>query len=153
MAETNAPPTLAEVQAQRFDITEYLLDTRDVTDYTASALLQFKNDIEDKKSIKFSQVFDSTNDLYFVATDGTTRNLNKIRKDMLSNLTVALIFLDYSINIGEADTEAKWFSLHVFYRAEYDDMLNRAVLDIDLDEDGEIDEDEERISGQTFMVK
>ncbi len=152
MAETNAPPTDAEVKDIRIDIEDYLIAPQTTLLYAARALSQFKNDIEDKRGIKFTQVFDGTNDEYFSDTDDYTRNLNKIRKDMLSNLSVALIFRDYSLNMQE-DGDGRWFHTHLFYLTQYEDAIKIAQLDIDLDESGAITEDEERTSSQKFFTK
>lgn len=152
MAETNAQPTDAEILAIRFDVDTYLIDAQTKTAYSINALAQFKNDIEDKRNVKFTQVFNDTADEYFTDTDSYARNLNKIRKYMLSNLAVALIFRDYAINMQE-DGDGVWFNVHLFYLTQYEDALKTAQLDIDLDEDGVIDEDEERASAQKFFSK
>jgi len=152
MAETNAPPTDAEILAIRFDVDSYLIDPQTKTAYATNALTQFKNDIEDKRNVKFTQVFNDTADAYFTDTDSYTRNLNKIRKYMLANLAVALIFRDYAINMQE-DGDGVWFNVHLFYLTQYEDALKTAQLDIDLDEDGAIDEDEERASAQKYFSK
>lgn len=148
MAETNAVPTTAEVTAVRADIANYLTGSLTVDNYTAYALAQFKLDLEDKRGIKFTQVFDTTNDKYFLDTDDNTRNDDKCIY-MLSLLTISRVFRDFAI----AQEESQWWDLANEYETRYDERLKIAQLDVDADEDGSIDEDEERTSGQKFMVK
>jgi len=150
MAETNAVPTIEEVAALRADIENFLSDGKAIPDYTEAALAQFKLDLYNKRAIKFSSIYDTTNDLYFVNTDDEGWNdLSAI--SMIGNLTIALVFRDFAINAGES--ESQWWDLHTYYRAEYDDTLKIAKLDVDLDGDGAIDEDEEGRGGQTFFVR
>lgn len=148
MAETNAVPTTAEVTAVRADVANYLTGSLTVDNYTAYALAQFKLDLEDKRGVKFTQVFDTTNDKYFLDTDDNTRNDDKCIY-MLSLLTISRVFRDFAI----AQEESQWWDLANEYETRYDERLKIAQLDVDADEDGSIDEDEERTSGQKFMVK
>jgi hypothetical protein len=154
MSEVNAPPTDDEIKAVRFDIDgdPFLDQGKTLQEYAASALAEFKNDIEDVRGFKFTQVFDETADEYFSDTDDYTRNLNKIRKDILCNLTIALVFRDFMIAASD-DVESRWFNLYTFYRSEYDNALKISQLDVDIDESGTITEDEERTSGQKFFSK
>lgn len=148
MAETNAVPTDNEVTAIRADIANFLTGSKTITNYAASALADFKLDLEDKRNILWTRIFDTTNDLYFVDTDDNTRNDDKCI-NMLSNLTISLIFRDFAI----ANEDSQWMDLANYFRAEYDDRLKIAKLDVDLDDSGGISEAEERKSGQSFMRK
>jgi hypothetical protein len=152
MSEVNAPPTTAEVQAIRGDVENYLTGTYTLADYTAAALAQFKLDCEDKRGFKFSQVFSTTDDAYLVDTSSDTRNLRKIRQDLLCYLTVSKVFRDYAIATAE-ETDSRWWDLSNEYESRYEDRLKIARLDIDVDEDGSISEGEEQTSGQKFMVR
>lgn len=152
MAETNAPPTDAEIKLIRVDIENYLIESRTLTSYASAALSQFKLDIEDKRGVSFSQVFDDTNDLYFTDTDGNTRNLQKIRQDMLCYLASSMVFRDYAIATSDGGG-SQWWDLANEYESRYDERLKIAKLDVDLDEDGSISEDEEKVTAQTFMVR
>jgi hypothetical protein len=150
MAETNAVPTTDEVKALRADIENYLVEEKIVSDYTASALAQYKLDLYNKRGIKFSQIFDTTNDLYFVNTDDEDWNdQNSI--NLIGTLTISLVFQDFAI--ARAAEDSQWMDLSVMYRADYDDALKIAKLDVDINDDGTITEDEEGRSGQTFFVR
>ena len=148
MAETNAVPTSQEVVSVRSDVDNYLISGQTIASYTASALSQFKMDVEDKRGIKFTQLFDTTNDKYFLDTDGTTRNDDKCIY-MLCLLAISKIFRDYAI----AKEESQWWDFANEYETRYDERLKISQLDIDTDEDGSIDSTEEQTSGQTFMVR
>ncbi len=148
MAETNAVPTQVEIQAVRADLDNYISTNLVLSHYTASALSQFKMDLEDKRGIKFGQIFDTTNDLYFLDTDDEARNDDKCIH-MLCLLTISKVFRDYAI--GKEDSQ--WWDLANDYEIRYDERLKITQLDIDLDESGAISEDEEQTSGQKFMVK
>lgn len=152
MAETNAPPTDAEIKAIRNDIdsTDFIVAPKTLQSYALSALAQFKLDLEDKRGIKFTQVFDTTNDKYFEDTDGNTRNDDKIAGELLPNLAISKVFRDFAISTSDNE---RWWALANEYEARYDDRLKIAKFDVDLDEDGSIDEDEERTSSQTFFRK
>lgn len=150
MAETNATPTDAEIKAIRVDVSDYLTNSKTIANYASSALAQFKLDLEDKRGIKFTQVFDTTNDKYFEDTDGNTRNDDKIAGELLPNLAISKIFRDYAISTDDGE---RWWALANEYEARYDDRLKIAKFDVDLDEDGSIEESEERTSSQTFFRK
>ncbi len=152
MPETNAKATDAEIKLIRVDIENYLTKSRVLSEYSDAALSQFKIDLEDKRGFKFSQVFDETNDLYFKDTDDNTRNLDKIRGQMLPNLTISKVFRDYAIATSE-ETDSRWWDLANEYESRYDDRLKITQLDIDIDESGTIDETEERASAQKFFSK
>lgn len=152
MSEVNAPPTPDEIKLIRADIETYLTNDRILDDHAGGALTQFKIDLEDKRDILFSQVFDLTNDKYFEDSNGNTRNLNKIRQEMLCNLTVSKIFRDYAIATAE-ETESRWWDLANEYESRYEDRLNSTQLDVDWDGDGVISPPEERTSSQTFFRK
>jgi len=148
MAETNATPTEAEVTARRGDINNYLVDDKIVADYTAVALAQFKRDLFNKRAIKWSWIFDTTNDLYYLNTAAETWNDDNCI-NMIALLTVAYVFADYAIS----NKESQWMELSTYYRAEYDDELKIAKLDVDTSGDGAITDNEEGRSGQAFFVK
>lgn len=148
MAETNAVPTTEEVTTYRVDIANYLTNSKTVDNYTAQALAQFKLDLDNKRSIRFVQIFDTTEDLYFVNTNDETRNDDNAM-NLLSNLTISMIFRDFAIS----ENDSQWMDLSTFYRAEYDDTLKVAKLDVDADDSGGITADEEGRISQTFMRK
>ena len=90
MAETNATPTVSEVKLVRSDIDRFVPEGRTVTSYITQALAQFKRDLVNKRSISFSTVFDTTNDLYFLNSDSEDWNdTNCIH--ILSILTASLL--------------------------------------------------------------
>ena len=148
MAESNAVPTTAEVTALRGDIANYIVDAKTLGDYTAMALAQFKRDMMNKRAIKWTWVFDRTNDQYFLNSDSESWNDDNCI-NMIALLTVANIFTDYTIS----NTDSQWMELSEYYESRYDDALKIAKLDLDTSEDGTIDEGEEGRSGQAFFVK
>lgn len=146
MAETPTPTYVIEI---RPDIESRLSSKLSLADYLAKALAQVKRDVEDKKGIKWSQVYDSANTAYFDNADSTGRNDDRL-KHAIALQTISLIFKDYSINSGD---EGKWWGLYEAYRVDYENLIDTMVLDVDLDESGAIDDGEESQTQQVFLGK
>lgn len=145
MAETNAVPKISDIEAIRADILIFLVLNNSIESYAKNALTRFKMDLEDKKSIQFKTIFDTVNDEYFEGSDGE-RNKPKCFY-MLGNLIVSMVFRDYAAKQGEAS----WWDLANEYEARYDAMLNRAKLDVDMNEDGLISDGEMAARHQPFF--
>jgi hypothetical protein len=86
---------------------------------------------------------------YLENTDGTGRNEDRC-KHAIKLKVVELIFKDYAIDASEG---AKWWEIAQAYKDEYDEHINNARLDVDLDDDGAIEDDEEMETGQTFFSR
>lgn len=143
----NPYPSLDEVKAIRQDVEDYVVDNKEVeTDYTPEALKRIKRYLEDKRGILWVQVWDEDNSDYFVGADDVARNRDKII-DAIGHMVVALVFKDWSIK----RTEGMWWDLYVSYRADAEDSLRNARLDIDRDESGAITEDETAKRSQPFV--
>jgi hypothetical protein len=149
MAETNAPPTDAQVLLVRDDVKDYMPEGRTLGSYISQSLAECKRILEDGRGVKWSQVFDSTNDAYLDNSDATGRNQDRIQ-NAVSHMAIGMVFRDYSV---KQDLEESW-TLHADYHENMaSDRLLSSVLDVDVDESGAIDEDEESNIGQSFMVK
>jgi len=142
-------PTLEEVKAVRQDVEDYVVDNKEVeTDYTPEALKHIKRYLEDKRGILWSQVWDESNSDYFEGTDEVARNRDKI-VNAIAHMAVALVFKDWSIK----KTEGVWWDLYVSYRADAEDGLRNALLDVDRDKSGSISEDETAGRSQPFVIR
>jgi len=145
MPETNAIPTDAEIKAIRSDVADYLINGKTTANHAASALAQFKIDLEDLREIQFSWIFDSTADAYYADADGNTRNDQKCIW-MLCHLTISKIFRDYAIK----QSVSTWWDLANEYETRYHDRLKTTKLDVDLSENGTITTDETAMRPQAF---
>lgn len=134
-----ATPTASEIAALRSNLPFPAGKTAD--SYIALAFAQLKRDLEDRRGIEWAQVY--VNDAYL----GDGRNEDRC-KHLMSLLTIALTYQDYAI---ETSTGGNWWELYLAYRADYDEALKTAKLDVDTDGDGAIDTDESARSGQTFL--
>ena len=147
MAES---PTSAQVTTERPDIQNYIdsnLASLDIDDYIAKALAQVKRDIEDVKGIKWSMIYNETTSDYFLNTDDEAHNKDRIH-NVIILLTVAYVFKDYAVTMTD---EGTWNSLYINYREDYDRAVKEMKIDVDWNESGEIAEDEELQTTQTFM--
>ena len=136
----SALPTLDDIEAIRADITEYLIRGGTIDLYTQTALAQFKIDLEDTRNIEFSHLYASS---AYLSTRNQIKCIN-----MLSHLTVSLVFRDYAINPSR---QGQWWDLANEYEARYQTRLKTTRLDLDLNEDGLISESEESQSPQGFF--
>jgi hypothetical protein len=93
-------------------------------------------------------LYDVANDEYFKNTDDEAKNEDRLHNAIVL-LAVGYIFKDYSIKVAEGN----WFDLWLAYRADYDRAVNEMQLSIDRDESGEITDDEERESTQTYLTR
>ena len=142
-------PTLAEVKDVRQDVEDYVVDNKEVeTDYTPAALKHIKHYLEDKRGIFWSQVWDADSSDYFEGADEVARNRDKI-VNAIAHMAVALVFKDWSIK----KTEGVWWDLYVSYRADAEDGLRDALLDVDRDNSGSISEDETASRSQPFTIR
>ena len=135
----SALPTLADIESIRADIAEYLIRGGSIAQYTQTALAQFKIDLEDSRNIEFIKLY--ANSAYL-----SDRNQVKCI-NMLSHLTVSLIFRDYAIKQGQST----WWDLANEYEARYQTRLKTTKLDLDLNADGEISDWEKNQSPQGFF--
>lgn len=135
----SALPTLADIESIRADIAEYLIRGCSIAQYTQTALAQFKIDLEDSRNIEFITLY---------ANSAYLSDRNRVKCiNMLSHLTVSLIFRDYAIKQGQST----WWDLANEYEARYQTRLKTTKLDLDLNEDGLISESEESQSAQGFF--
>ena len=151
MAETNAPPTEAEVLLIRNDLMDLIASIagRTLDSYIVDSLAECKRILEDDRGILWTQVYDTTGDAYLDNSDSTGRNEDRI-KNAMSHMAAAMVFRDYSIKFEEAES---WTMLAEYHEQKAIDRLTKSKLDIDIDESGAIDDDEEMLLGQVFFVK
>jgi len=147
MAETNAPPTSAEVLIIRTDLNDYLPENRTLDSYITQSLAECKRILEDDRGVPWSRVYDTTDDAYLDNSDATGRNEDRI-KNAIIHLTASAIFRDYSI---KNDIEENWSMLADYHDSMAKTRLIDSVLDIDTDDSGAIDDDEEGVIGQSFL--
>lgn len=148
MAENPASSAILALRRDLNNITAQIDNGGTIDTYAGQANAQVKRDLRDVHDIKWSQVYDSDNEIYFVDTDGEANNDDRI-KNMIALLCISYVFRDYSIAVAEN----AWFELHLHYMEQYQSAMNQARLDVDLDDSGEISEDEERQTTQSFMVR
>ena len=144
-------PTSSQVLQKRRDLQDYIQaigNGATIGKYVTEANAQFKRSLRDIHDIKFSQIYDSDNSIYFVDTDGDANNDDRA-KHLIGLLAIAYVFRDYSI----ATAESSWFDLYLHYKSEYDSDFSAARFDVDLNEDGTISEGEERQTTQSFLVR
>lgn len=147
MAES---PTREQVLIERSDLETYIEDNPanlDVDDYISKALAQVKRDIEDVKGIKWSRIYNLTDDVYFLDFDDEAHNEDRVL-NLVILLTVAYVFKDYAINRTD---DAVWNSMYMAYRGDYDRALEEVKLSVDWNDSGAITEDEEEQTTQVFM--
>ena len=147
MPETNALPTEDQLTLVRADLADKLPDNTTLEDWLDKALAKVKRDLEDERQTKWAQVYDETNDAYYDNEDSTGRNQDRIQ-EMIMLCTSMLVFKQYANNRGE---DGAWWQMFESYEADYTNLLKSARLDLDIDEDGEVDE-EGRL-GQSFFCK
>jgi hypothetical protein len=142
-------PTDDEILEIRSDLVDgnFLADGDDLQTAAGKALNKVKIDLEDKRGVLWSQVWDANNSKYFVGADGVTRNDDKIPR-MISLKTVRDVFRDYAIQMG---ADSQWWVVSEEYEKDYQDMLLTAKLDEDLDDSGSISDDETGRTGQVFL--
>jgi hypothetical protein len=140
-------PTDAEILEIRPDLIEFVPEDTDLQAQAVRSLKKVKIDLEDRRGVLWSQVWDSDNSAFWVATDGPTRNDDKIPR-MIAVHVVYSIFRDYAIRMN-ADSE--WFAVANEYLTDYDQLLKDAKLDVDSDNSGTIDDSETGQTGQVFM--
>ena len=146
MAET---PTAAELKAIRSDLDSYTGDGLKLSDHVAEALKYVKRQLEDVRGILWTQVYDSDNAVYYDDEDANGRNDDRL-KNAIGNMTAAYVFKDYAVTAGEG---SKWWELYLAFRADADNVIKYAKLDVDLDESGDISTGEEAQAGQSFMTR
>lgn len=142
-------PTTTQVLEIRSDIQDRLSGALTLDDYIDQAFAQAKRDVEDKKGILWSRIYDSTAGAYFDNPDGTGRNDDRL-KHAIAILAIAYVFRDYSINTRD---DGLWWGLYEAYKADYDNMVDVMVLDVDTDDSGTIDESEESQKPQVFLQR
>ena len=140
-------PTTAQVEKYRQDISNFVGD-KAVSDYITLATAQTWRDMLNKRSIKRVWVWDTTNTIYFLDTDGVGNNEDQMH-DMIILLTIAFIYQAWA----QKTQDAQWWDLYTAYRTEYDNALSFAKLDVDKNESGEITADEEATTGQVFFTR
>lgn len=141
-------PTYADVVKECSTIEEYLAGQTSLSDYSYQALADVKRYLRNQRGIEWSTVYDATNDIYFVDTEGNANNKDNLIK-AISLMTVALIF---KANAQEA-TDSMWWDLHKEYKGEALKLLDTAKLDIDYSEDGTISDNEEEATSQVFFKR
>lgn len=149
MPETNALPTDDQLLLVRADLDGKLPDNTTLDDWLNEGLTRVKRDLEDERDVRWSQVYDLTNDQYFDNEDATGRNRDRIQS-MILLATSMLVFQQYANRQGEG---SEWWEFYLSYKDEYTNRLSGARLDIDENDDGEIDEHEEGELGQSFFSK
>jgi hypothetical protein len=147
MPETKALPSEDQLILVRADLDDKIPENTTVDDWLNKALLRVKRDLEDKRETKWAQVYDLTTDAYFDNADATGRNQDRIQ-EMIMLCTSMLVFQNYANTRGD---DSEWWKFYESYKEEYTTLLMSARLDIDLDEDGDVDE-EGRL-GQSFFSK
>jgi len=140
-------PTIEQVLAIRGDLQKFILPPKTFDDYTTRALGQLKRDLDDKRGILWSRIY--TSGAYLDNTDSTGRNEDRCHH-MIGLLAVAYAFEDYALQ-GAAGSQ--WWDLYLAYRADYDELLKTAKLDVDADDSGSISSGEENVTGQRFLSK
>jgi hypothetical protein len=140
-------PTDDEILEIRSDIVAFLPEGDDLQTAAGKALNKVKIELEDKRGVLWSQVWDADNTKYFVGADGVTRNEDKLPY-MIALKTVSRVFRDYAIKMGD---DSEWKAVGLVYEDEYEDMLLTAKLDEDLDDSGTISDDETGRTGQVFL--
>ncbi|OQY16382.1 MAG: hypothetical protein B6I36_10325 [Desulfobacteraceae bacterium 4572_35.1] len=148
MPEINAYPTSDELLAYRTDLSNYLASGQSLDNVMATALLEVKRYLEDKRNVMWAMVFDTIGDAYWDNEDSTGRNKDRIQKAIIL-YTIAIIFRDYSITVGDG----AWWELYLSYRADAENTLKDARLDVDRDESGDISNSEAETLGQSFMIR
>lgn len=142
-------PTLEDVEEIRKDISDFVVDDKGIeADYIPQALAHIKRFLEDKRGILWVTVWDETGEDYFVGTDDVPRNRDKII-NATSHMVVALVFKDWSVK----KQDGQWWELYVSYRADAEDELRSALLDLDKDQSGTISDGETAKRSQPFMRK
>jgi hypothetical protein len=147
MAES---PTSEQVRAERPDIQNYIDGNDanlDIDDYIARALAQVKRDIEDKKGIKWSMVYNGTTLDYFLDEDDEAHNKDRLHNAIVL-LAAAYVFKDYAITRTD---DGVWNSMYLSYRSDYDRAIEEMKLSVDWDESGAISEGEEENTTQVFL--
>lgn len=147
MPETNALPDPDDIMFVRADLDDKLPDNMTIEQWMGEALLQVKRDLEDKRAIKWAQVYDEANDAYYDNEDATGRNEDRIQM-MIKLSTVSSVFEQYANTRGE---DSQWWQFFESYQAKYIDLLTHARLDFDVDQDGEVDK--EGVLGQASFCK
>lgn len=141
-------PTEAAVLLLRADLKSFIdsIERQSLDNFIDLALAQLKRDLEDKKGLEWNKLYDSDSAAYL-----STRNQDKLQH-MIGLLTISLVFRDYGT--AREGGVSGWLDLADRFKADYDDALTNARLDIDEDEDGAIDTDtEEMLSSQGFFRK
>ena len=142
-------PTPDEVKEIRQDIEEYIIETKTLEDnYIPEALKRVKRFLEDKRGILWVQVWDASGSDYYVGADDVERNRDKIIA-AIAHMAVSLVFKDHAID----NRDGQWWDLYVAYRADSEDSLRDAKLDIDLNEDGSIGDSETAVRNQPFVKR
>jgi hypothetical protein len=148
-ASTGEKPTATEVIQIRSDIDSKTSEKLELDQYIDRAHSQVKRDVEDKKSIPWSRVYDSDNGIYFDNPDSTGRNNDRL-KHAISLLAIAYVFQDYSINATDV---GRWWGLYEAYKMDYDNMIDTMVLDVDTDDSGTIEDSETSQKPQVFLQR
>lgn len=147
MAES---PTRDQVLIERSDIEDYVKNNKanlTIDDFIAKSLAQVKRDVQDVKGIKWSRIYNETDQIYFLDFDDEAHNKDRVH-NLIILLTVAYVFKDYAVNRTD---EAVWNSMYMAYRGDYDRALDEVKLSVDWNDSGAITEDEEEQTTQVFM--
>lgn len=146
MAES---PTIEQVKIERPDVQKLVDDNEanlSIDDYIAKALAEVKRMIEDVKGIRWSMVYNETDDRYFLNADGEAQNKDRI-ENIIILLTISKIFQDYSNGV----VDSRWWDLHLAYQDRYDKSVKDMKISVDWDESGEIVDGEDEQTTQRFM--
>ena len=139
-------PSNQQIKDVRPDVLEFVGKDSTLKDYAERALAYVKRDLEDVRGIEWSQIYNQEIPIVDYLTPRNTDKMNHA----IALRAVALVFHDYAVSASDG---AQWWDLGNSFRADYDTFLDRAKLDIDLDESGTIEEGEELQTPARFWVQ
>lgn len=141
-------PTYPEVVRECAQIEQYVSDPVRMDEYVERALDDVRQYLRNILGIEWATVYDSDNAEYFADTDGNTNNQTQLLK-IIRLMTIAIIYKDNAQGVSDSP----WWEMYEAYKVEATQLMDSAKFDIDANEDGEISEDEETQTTQTFFQR